>query len=94
MRHVRVMAQPLPTASTRHTVIEVTAADRPGLLAQLAYTLYRSGYALRGANIATFGEKVVDVFFVQRPDGQRLDGDEAASLCTSLAETARLAEDA
>ncbi len=94
MRHVRVKAQPLPTASTRHTVIEVTAADRPGLLAQLAYTLYRTGYALRGANIATFGEKVVDVFFVQRPDGQRLDSDEAASLCTALAETARLTEDA
>lgn len=94
MRHVQVVAQELPTASSRHTVIEVTAADRPGLLARLAHALYRAGFALRGANIATFGEKVVDVFFLQRHDGQRLDAQEVASLCETLAETARLKEEA
>ena len=94
MRHVQVLAQTLPTASTRHTAIEVTAADRPGLLAQLAYTIYRAGYHLRGANISTFGEKVVDVFFLQRRDGGKLTAAEIESLCTALVETARLVRDA
>jgi [protein-PII] uridylyltransferase len=90
MRHVQVLAQELPTASTRHTAIEVTAADRPGLLAQLAYTMYQAGYHLRGANISTFGEKVVDVFFLQHRDGRKLDAAEVKSLCAALMETARL----
>jgi [protein-PII] uridylyltransferase len=94
MRHVQVLAQELPTASTRHTAIEVTAADRPGLLAQLAYTIYEAGYNLRGANISTFGEKVVDVFFLQRPDGGRLEAAEVDALCAALVEIARLARDA
>jgi [protein-PII] uridylyltransferase len=94
MRHVPVLAQELPTASTRHTAIEVTAADRPGLLAQLAYAIYQAGYHLRGANISTFGEKVVDVFFLQRRDGNKLAPAEVESLCMALVETARLARDA
>jgi len=52
------------TASQAHTVIEVHALDRPGLLFDLARGLSDLGLDIGSAHIATFGEKAVDVFYV------------------------------
>jgi [protein-PII] uridylyltransferase len=49
-------------ASSRTTVVEVNARDRPALLAALAGTIHRCGYAIHSAHIATYGERAVDVF--------------------------------
>ncbi|NJL08748.1 MAG: [protein-PII] uridylyltransferase [Methylacidiphilales bacterium] len=50
--------------SNRFTVIEVTGLDRPGLLHDLTTTLSRLNLNIGSAHIVTFGEKVVDVFYV------------------------------
>ncbi len=60
-------------ASTRTTVVEVNARDRPGLLAQLAYAIYDTGHAVHSAHIATYGERAVDVFYVTTRAGRKLD---------------------
>ena len=60
-------------ASTRTTVVEVNARDRPGLLARLAYAIHASGHAVHSAHIATYGERAVDVFYVTGSDGRKLD---------------------
>ncbi len=63
----------LPQASTQQTVFEVTAADRPGLLAKLAGIISAAKMVIRGASVSTFGEKAVDVFFVTTVEGGLLD---------------------
>ncbi len=51
-------------ASNRHTVMEVIAADRPGLLARVGWALADARVRIRHAKIATFGERAEDVFYV------------------------------
>jgi [protein-PII] uridylyltransferase len=50
--------------SNRYTVIEVTGLDRPGLLYELTATLSKLSLNIASAHVATFGERVVDVFYV------------------------------
>ncbi len=50
--------------SQRYTVVEVTGLDRPGLLYELTTTLSRLNLNIASAHVATFGERVVDVFYV------------------------------
>ncbi len=60
-------------ASTRTTVIEVNARDRPGLVARLAHAIHAGGHVLHSAHIATYGERAVDVFYVAGSNGRKLD---------------------
>ncbi len=50
--------------SNRYTMIEVTGLDRPGLLHELTATLSKLNLNIASAHVATFGERVVDVFYV------------------------------
>src|SRR5579864_7131311 len=50
--------------SARYTVVEVTGLDRPGLLYELTATLSKLNLNIASAHVATFGERVVDVFYV------------------------------
>ena len=52
-------------ASRTHTVIEVNGRDRPGLLYDVAKTLKDLGMVIFSAHISTYGERVVDVFYVK-----------------------------
>jgi len=49
-----------PTAA----VVEVSGADRPGLLVDLAQVFAKNGLSIRSAHIAAFGERAVDSFYV------------------------------
>jgi [protein-PII] uridylyltransferase len=46
-------------------VIEVNGRDRPGLLYDVAKTLKDLGMVIFSAHISTYGERVVDVFYVK-----------------------------
>ncbi|MSO64328.1 MAG: [protein-PII] uridylyltransferase [Alphaproteobacteria bacterium] len=52
-------------ASNVHTVIEVNARDRTGLLYDLTRALSDLGLTIASAHITTFGERAVDVFYVK-----------------------------
>jgi [protein-PII] uridylyltransferase len=62
-------------ASTSYTVIEINGRDRPALLYDLTRELTRLGVQIIGAKIATYGEKVVDVFFVKDLFGMKIDSE-------------------
>jgi [protein-PII] uridylyltransferase len=47
-----------------YTVIEVTGLDRPGLLYQLTTAISKLSLNIGSAHVATFGERVRDVFYV------------------------------
>ena len=48
-----------------YTIIEVDTRDRPGLLYDLTRTLSESNVYIASAVIATYGEQVVDTFYVK-----------------------------
>ena len=59
--------------SNRYTVIEVTGLDRPGLLYELTATLSKLNLNIASAHVATFGERVVDVFYVTDLMGAKIE---------------------
>ncbi|MGC2521555.1 MAG: [protein-PII] uridylyltransferase [Stellaceae bacterium] len=60
-------------ASALHTVIEVNGRDRPGLLFELTRELTRLSLQVSSAKISTYGEKVVDVFYVKNLFGHKVE---------------------
>ena len=65
------------------TVLEITAPDRPGLLARLGRIFLAFDLSLQNAKIATLGERVEDVFFITDADNQPLSDPQ---LCSRLQE--------
>ena len=53
-----------PDEAGRHHVLSLTAADRPGLLYDVAAVLAEHGIRLHTAKIATLGERVEDTFLL------------------------------
>jgi len=93
MRHVKTSAQRLAVSSEHQTTIEVVASEQPALLARLAWVISDMGFSLKGAAISTFGERIVDVFFVERQRGGCLSAEEVSELCMKLQHEACLLED-
>jgi len=59
--------------SGSHTVIEVNGRDRPGLLFELTRALTGLNLQVSSAKISTYGEKVVDVFYVKNLFGHKVE---------------------
>ena len=76
-------------ASNRTTVVEVNALDRPALLAGLAAAIHAEGHEIHSAHIATYGERAVDVFYLTRADGKKLDDADIERLRSALLDAAR-----
>ena len=60
-------------ASNTHTLIEVNGRDRPGLLYDLTTAMTHLGLQISSAHISTYGELVVDVFYVKDIFGMKVD---------------------
>ncbi len=63
------------TASKVCTVIEVNGHDRPGFLFDVTKTLTELGLQIASAHISTYGERVVDVFYVKDVFGMKVEND-------------------
>lgn len=59
-------------ASHNATVIEVRGRDRIGFLYDVSSALFESGLSISSAMIATYGERVVDVFYVRDGFGHKI----------------------
>ena len=60
------------TASNFFSVIEVNGRDRPGLLHDVTRALTECGMQIGTAKISTYGERVVDVFYVKDVFGMKI----------------------
>lgn len=58
--------------SDDYTVLEISGLDRPGLLYDLTRSIATLNLNIGSAHISTFGEKVVDVFYVTDLTGQKI----------------------
>lgn len=63
------------TTSQDYTIIDVFAADRPGLLYEISRELFNLGLSVARAKISTHQDQVVDVFYVTYNNGGKV-GDE------------------
>ena len=71
--------------SSAFTLLEVKGRDKIGLLHQLAQVLVRHGCAIFNAHVATFGDRAVDVFYLQDRDGKKiLDPEKLDEMETAL----------
>ncbi|WP_312798632.1 [protein-PII] uridylyltransferase, partial [Tianweitania sp.] len=61
------------TLSNRFSVIEVEGLDRPGLLSEITGALSDLSLDIASAHITTFGEKVIDTFYVTDLTGQKIE---------------------
>jgi [protein-PII] uridylyltransferase len=59
-------------ASDFSTLVEVEGPDRMGLLFDLTSALAGNGFDVHSAKVATYGARVVDVFYVTDADGQKV----------------------
>jgi [protein-PII] uridylyltransferase len=59
--------------SNRFSVIEVIGLDRPGLLSEITGALSDLSLDIASAHITTFGEKVIDTFYVTDLTGAKID---------------------
>ncbi|MEO3997701.1 [protein-PII] uridylyltransferase [Mesorhizobium sp. CAU 1732] len=61
------------TLSNRFSVIEVACLDRPGLLSEITGAISDLSLDIASAHITTFGEKVIDTFYVTDLTGQKVE---------------------
>ncbi|MBT5751394.1 MAG: [protein-PII] uridylyltransferase, partial [Rhodospirillaceae bacterium] len=61
--------------SKTHTVIEINGRDRPGLLFDLTKAMTQLGLQISSAKISTYGERVVDVFYVKDVFGLKIESE-------------------
>lgn len=66
--------------SARFTVMEITAADRPGLLSRIGEAFLACDVMVSAAKITTIGERAEDVFYLTSRDGRALN----AQTCDAL----------
>jgi [protein-PII] uridylyltransferase len=62
-------------ASNTHTVIEVNARDRPGLLHDVTAAISDQGLQIASAHITTYGVRAVDVFYVKDVFGLKVENE-------------------
>jgi [protein-PII] uridylyltransferase len=72
LAYVRNRVQISNNLSPQFTVIDVFAADRPGLLFTIARTLFELGLSVARARIGTYLDQVVDVFYVTDQAGGKV----------------------
>jgi len=59
-------------ASKNHTVIEINGKDAPGLLYKVTRKIADMGLQIQTASVSTYGDRVVDVFYVKDGFGLKI----------------------
>ena len=77
-RQVRMFSTPTQVnfsadKNNHRTILELIAADRPGLLSEVGKVFKAERIAIGGAKIMTVGERAEDVFYITDADGLPLN---------------------
>jgi [protein-PII] uridylyltransferase len=83
----QTLAMVISHASDSATVIEVRAADRPGLLHDIGITLSRASLSVRSAHIATYAGQALDTFYVTEFGGRPLSPARVAQAVSMIIDT-------
>jgi [protein-PII] uridylyltransferase len=88
-RQVRMFSTPTQVnfsvdSRNDRTILELIAADRPGLLSEVGKVFRAERVAINGAKIMTVGERAEDVFYITGADGGLLPDDVCLRVQESL----------
>jgi [protein-PII] uridylyltransferase len=88
-RQVRMFSTPTQVnfsldSRNNRTILELVAADRPGLLSEVGKVFKAERVAIKGAKIMTVGERAEDVFYISDMDGQVLQDEACRRVQDSL----------
>ena len=75
-----------PGTSNEQTVLDLIAADRPGLLSKVGQVFIEQHITISSAKIMTIGERAEDVFYISDESGRALDNDAQNDLRNALLE--------
>jgi len=91
LKHFNIETEVEFSQTSHHTVMEVIALDQPGLLHRVSRCLLQCKVHLLTAKIATFGERVEDVFFITDRDGNPVtDAEQLECLRSSILEALKI----
>ena len=76
----------IPGANKHRTMVEITALDMPGLLADIGSVFQQCEISIHAAKITTIGEKAEDFFMISTRQDQALDADQQSQLRRVLVE--------
>ena len=62
-------------ASNTHTVVEINGKDAPGLLYKVTARMAEMGLQIQTASVSTYGDRVVDVFYVKDGFGLKISSE-------------------
>ena len=84
MFKTRTVVEFVKSPEPGRTVMELVAADRPGLLSKVGQTFIKQGIDIQTAKIMTIGERAEDVFYITGESGSPLDDDAQERLREAL----------
>jgi len=61
----------------KRTILEVSATDRPGFLSAIGSALDQCHTQVLGAKIATYGERIEDIFFIKDSKNKQIRNEES-----------------
>ncbi|MGB2436167.1 MAG: [protein-PII] uridylyltransferase, partial [Candidatus Puniceispirillales bacterium] len=59
--------------SSTHSILEINGKDAPGLLYRITHALAGLGIQIQLASVSTYGDRVVDVFYVKDSFGLKIE---------------------
>ena len=74
------------------TVLNLDCSDQPGLLSRVAAAIFTNGVQVHNARIATFGERVEDIFLISDSDHRPLTKSAGEKLAQSIKEQLEMGE--
>ena len=80
-------------SSDEYSIVEVHAADRLGLLYTITTALRELSLDIHMAKVNTFGNEIVDAFYVRRANGRRVEADDEIERLVARVSTAVAALD-
>ncbi len=88
-RQVRMFTTPTQVnfsldGRSERTILELIAADRPGLLSEVGKVFRAERVAINGAKIMTVGERAEDVFYITGADGGLLEQETCRRVADAL----------
>ena len=75
-----------PDMTRGKTVMELVAADRPGLLSKIGRAFISAGVDIETAKIVTIGERAEDVFYISKENGEPLSEGDKEQLRATIIE--------
>ena len=60
-------------SSDNYTILEVRCKNAPGVLYRITKTITSLGFQINTANISTYGERVIDNFYIKNMFGSKVD---------------------